>query len=349
MANEFDNATKIEDAQFPGYIVYWYWQPEADKQYVGITKTGNISKRYRNGSGYRKRCPHLWNAIEKYGWESFAKDVLQYGLSKEDAEEWEKYYIFKWDLQNPVKGYNIKSGGHAGKGMSAEGRASMHEKNSGLNANKQRPVCVFDLNGYKIGEFPLISFAADHYGIKRGTIINSLRKGNHPCFGMIFKYSDEVDGADRLSANEVRKYLEKKDVSGGNNYRAKSVVVFDSITGERLGIFETVSKARESYDGDVFGCLRGRQKTFGKRYTARYLNDVGEILVLPKNERYDPRTALPNHRKKIIQYSLQGEFIAEYESAAEASRKTGIGRTAISLCATGKTKSSGGYRWEYRE
>ena len=315
--------------------------------YVGITKTGCIDDRAKGGRGYIKKCPHLSNAIEKYGWESFAKEVLQYGLTKEEAEEWERYYIAKWDLQNPDKGYNIKSGGHCGTGISEEGRSSMIEKNSGLNANKQRPVCVFGIDGKKIGEFPLISFAADYYGIKRGTIINSLRRGDHPCFGMIFKYADEVSGISRLPSDELNKYLEKKDVTGKNNYRAKGVVIFDSITGKRLGSFETVTEARKNCDGDVLGCLQGRQKTFGDRYTARYFRDVIGLQELPEHERYDPSTALPNNHRSVCQYTKDGTFVAEYISAAEASRRTGIGHKNILLAASGGSKTAGGYIWRF--
>lgn len=338
---------KASERKYPGYIVYLYWQPDADKMYVGITKTGCIDDRAKGGRGYIKKCPHLSNAIEKYGWDSFAKEVLQYGLTKEEAEEWERYYIAKWDLQNPDKGYNIKSGGHCGTGISEEGRISMREKNSGLNANKQRPVCVFDLDGKKIGWFPLISFAADHYGIKRGTIINSLRKGNYPCFGMIFKYADEVGDADSLSAGELSRYLEKKDITGANSYNARAVVVFDSVSGKRLWEFSTLTEARAALDGDVFGTLSGRQKTFGNNYTARYREDVGDILELPEAERYDPSLALPFHRHGVRQYSKDGKFIAEYVSTVEASRRTGVGHSNIHLSASDGSKTAGGYIWRF--
>lgn len=346
MENEFDGAPKIEDAKLPGYIVYRYLQPSTGKMYVGITKQGSIKRRAKQGTEYQK-CPHLYAAIQKYGWDSFIKEVLGYGLTKEEAESWEKYFIEKWDLTNPDKGYNIQRGGVGGLGKSPEGIQSLKEHNSGLSANKQRPVCVFDLEGNKIGEFPLISFAADYFGIKRGTIINSLRRGNHPCFGMIFKYADEVVGLDRLPQAELAKILHRKSISGENNYRASPIVVFDVICGNRVGEYPTIKEAKAHYRGDIQGCLTGKQRSFGGRYTARYARDVLGVDVLPESERFDPSQALPNYRKQIAQYSLSEELIAVYNSASEASRATGLGYSAICLCASGATKSSGGFKWAY--
>ena len=40
-------------------------------------------------------------------------------------------------------------------------------------------------------------------------------------------------------------------------------------------------------------------------------------------------------------------MIAQYESALEAERITGIDHRKISLVASGKRKSSGGYQWKY--
>ncbi len=54
----------------------------------------------------------------------------------------------------------------------------------------------------------------------------------------------------------------------------------------------------------------------------------------------------PNN-KKIYQYSLQGEFIREWKSIAEAKRQLGINSSNISMCAKHKRPSAGGYRWEY--
>lgn len=50
---------------------------------------------------------------------------------------------------------------------------------------------------------------------------------------------------------------------------------------------------------------------------------------------------------KVIQYSLEGEFIAEYESAQQASNITGIDHWSICACCRREYKHSGGFQWRY--
>lgn len=52
-------------------------------------------------------------------------------------------------------------------------------------------------------------------------------------------------------------------------------------------------------------------------------------------------------RKPIKQYDLNGNFIKQYNSLREASNETGFSYKSLSLCATGKTKTSAGYIWKY--
>lgn len=52
-------------------------------------------------------------------------------------------------------------------------------------------------------------------------------------------------------------------------------------------------------------------------------------------------------KKKVGQYTLEGEFITEFESGSEASRQTGINRRGIGDCCNGKQKTAGGFLWKF--
>lgn len=54
------------------------------------------------------------------------------------------------------------------------------------------------------------------------------------------------------------------------------------------------------------------------------------------------------HRKIILQFNLDGEFIKEFNSIKEASEEIGISKSAIVHCLKGKTKKAGGYKWKYK-
>ena len=64
------------------------------------------------------------------------------------------------------------------------------------------------------------------------------------------------------------------------------------------------------------------------------------------------------HRKKIsqskgvngiLQFSKDGELIAEYSSIHEAERQTGCNNCSICNCCKGNRKSAGGFIWKYKK
>ena len=55
----------------------------------------------------------------------------------------------------------------------------------------------------------------------------------------------------------------------------------------------------------------------------------------------------PSHSKPVIQFTKGGKLKANYPSAHEASRQTGVSQCGISLCCSGTRKSAGKYIWRY--
>ena len=51
----------------------------------------------------------------------------------------------------------------------------------------------------------------------------------------------------------------------------------------------------------------------------------------------------------ILQFSKDGELIAEYSSIHEAERHTGLSASNICNCCKGNRKSAGGFIWKYKE
>jgi len=84
----------------------------------------------------------------------------------------------------------------------------------------------------------------------------------------------------------------------------------------------------------------------------RISDDVGytmnniQILTCIDNIK---KGAKSGKEKAIIQYSIdKKEVINEYESLKQASIVTRICRKNISKCATGNTRSAGGFTWRYK-
>ena len=55
------------------------------------------------------------------------------------------------------------------------------------------------------------------------------------------------------------------------------------------------------------------------------------------------------HKKPIIQYDLQGNFIRQWASAKDVNRELGIDNGHIGKCCMGIHKSFKGYIWRYAD
>lgn len=112
------------------YFVYCHKNKINGKVYIGITN--DLNRRWRSGNGYTNQ-PLFGNAISKYGWDNFEHQILECGLSFEEACQRERHYIelFKSNVyrySDPAYGYNLTDGGQGFFGVDRSG-----EKNSFYN------------------------------------------------------------------------------------------------------------------------------------------------------------------------------------------------------------------------
>ena len=54
-------------------------------------------------------------------------------------------------------------------------------------------------------------------------------------------------------------------------------------------------------------------------------------------------------KRPVLQYDINGNFIAEYPGVLEAGEACHIWKGGISTCLKGKQKTAGGYVWKYKE
>lgn len=137
------------------YVVYVHTNKINGKRYVGITN--NITKRwYGKGKKY-SNCPHFWAAIQKYGWDNFTHEIIERGLSREEANDAEVYYIAKFRTREKEYGYNIQEGGKvvptmAGKHHSEATKKKMRESALGrIISDEQRRKHSEFMRGYMVG------------------------------------------------------------------------------------------------------------------------------------------------------------------------------------------------------
>lgn len=89
-------------------------------------------------------------------------------------------------------------------------------------------------------------------------------------------------------------------------------------------------------------------------HTCEYIAD--RLKMTANNVRYHmkvlkltPRYGPNKQAKPIVQQDINGTFINRFSSAREASRKTGISRSSIQDCCSGKIPSTRGFIFKYTE
>jgi len=98
------------------YCVYMHTNRINGKKYIGMTN--DCKRRWRPAEykpdGKQNERP-FYNAIRKYGFDSFRHEILIDGLFFEDACREERRLIAEYDTTNRRKGYNVAPGGNGGK------------------------------------------------------------------------------------------------------------------------------------------------------------------------------------------------------------------------------------------
>ena len=82
-------------------------------------------------------------------------------------------------------------------------------------------------------------------------------------------------------------------------------------------------------------------------YIRKY-NSINDGYNTASASNVSERKLNTKHSKPVYQYSLDGWFIAEFPSAAEAERETGINFASISRNCSHSIKSAGGYQWSFK-
>lgn len=83
------------------------------KHYIGLTKQ-TPELRFKNGYGYES-CPLMWNAIQKYGWESIETSWLHVNIPDiHQAALLEREAIALYKSNEREYGYNLANGGQGG-------------------------------------------------------------------------------------------------------------------------------------------------------------------------------------------------------------------------------------------
>ncbi len=271
------------------FCVYVHINKINGKKYVGVTSQ-DPEKRWNNGKGYTKRQPHMYNAIQKWGWENFEHQILISDISVEDASFIEQMLIVEWNLQDPEYGYNAQSGGltyatlsdeikekigkaHKGRKLTEEHKRKLSEakKNKPLS---EKQLEVIDRMKYsnkgrerteehkqKIRE----ALKGKKFSEEHKQNISKAKKG---------QFSEKQQAALAMVSenNKGRKHTEeaKSKISAGNKGKLKKNSVrieqYDENIGVIVGSYNSVMDAHNktgiSYHS-IWNCVNGHSNSAG--------------------------------------------------------------------------------------
>ncbi len=152
---------------------------------------------------------------------------------------------------------------------------------------------------------------------------------------------DTASSNDELASKEIRYISEYNALEKGLNSDSgggiKKTVYKYNLDGSLSESFENLTLASETI---------GVRKQDISRACWNVNQSLGGYLWSYENlEAFVPEH--DNRKKEVIQSFLDGNFIAQYISVAEASRKSGLSKTCIARCCRGERENSGGFLWKY--
>ena len=260
---------------------------------------------------YKGSGTYIKRAIDKYGWNNFSCEVICWCSTQTQLNEAEDNYIRLLDTMSP-NGYNLKGGGANGK-YSKEAKKNCSESAKKHWENED--------NRLKMSETMKKYFESEE-GIKD-------RK----------KHSEFVKSYFANEDNRKKMYeTQKKYWSIEENHKKHSECM--KRVSENPEWLKKNSESHKKYWESEEGI---KTKKRIAETMKKYWGDEENRKKQSERLKYSPKLC-----KKILQYTLNGEFVKEWVSAKEIGRELGYDDGCISKCCNGKQKSAYGFIWTHQ-
>lgn len=340
------------------------------KSYVGITSK-KPEHRWNYGNGYKGQA--FYYAIQKYGWDNFIHKIVSSNLSEGEAKKMEIYLIDKLKTHIKKNGYNVSLGGDGylgidvrgeknpmfGKHHTEESRRKMSEtrKKNPMTGSKHpmygkinyaaidaarlansKTIYQFDLDMELIDIYENAGEAQSKIGVGRESISACCLGKLKTAGGYIWIF--ETDLEQRLKDKE--NIIHNATTNANKENLGMTVYQFDkqSLFIAKYDSLRDAAKAVNATHKTIAMACRGELKT-AHGYIWRFEEDADKL----KDEVLD----FNRLGKLVLQFDMDGNFIKEYKSCAEAARENNLQRCGISKNCRKVTSYSGGYIWKFKD
>ena len=327
------------------YVIYLITNLINNKKYVGQTIQGREARRWQEHFifcvNYNKP---LYNAIKKYGAENFEFKVIESDIPEDIIDEQEKYYIKYYNtFYLNGQGYNMTEGGQGIHGYVHTEATKQRIKESNLTTwqliKKEDPERYKQLCLNRSIANKGKPKSAEHKA-KLSELASKRIGEKNSFFGKHF--SEE--------SKELLREAKAQKLSPINAYELQ--------TGKLWKTFRFATEAVQELNLQASANTRillvcKEQKGHAYGYIWRYKTDC-DLSELPL-EVYERENKTPR-AKPILQYDLENKLLAEFKSAAEASRQLEpdlakqrkVAKSISSVC-NGKAKTYRKFIWKFKE
>jgi hypothetical protein len=274
-----------------------------------------IGQTYKGSGRYGKSNKYIGtlvgNAMKKYP--NYEKEILEY-CSLDDVDQREKYYISLYDSTNRSKGYNRDTGGNLNKKATDD----LKKELSLIHTDLQVTIIEqYDIKDNFIKEWKSIKEASNTLNIDRTSISKALHGETKTAGGYKWKLKETY-----------------------SPYNSRTISQYD-LKGNFVSDWNSTLEAEEKLKiHSIINALNGRNKTAGG-FQWKYKDDNKKIEAYKTSRIYIA--------KHIYQYSLDGEFIKEWDSYLKASKELGIPHQHILRVLKGERKMTGGFLFSYEK
>lgn len=318
------------------WTVYKHISPSG-KVYVGISS--NVKNRWAaSGYYYCLSDTAFSRAIRKYGWDNFQHIIINEGLNHQEACNMEIELIAYYKAKGIS--YNITDGGEGFCGKHSE-EHNKHKRESRI-ANSDIDYLVIDKSfNYIVCQTQ--PEAAQYLGVTQRNISHTLCQPiGYTCKKhYLWKHKKGTP----VDIDAIRQKIEEALDIRHNKMSEHTKAISDKLV-------KSSKNERESISAEERKARFGHHKNVGKHHseeTKKKLSEAAKGRDMSKAVEASKRAPHnPVNKKAVIQYKMTGEYVNEFISINQAAVETGIGRSSIANCLNGRSNSSGGYRWQYK-
>lgn len=322
------------------YVYEWFFKETGKIFYVGK----GCKYRYRSRKRANKKFAEIINSNE------CDSRIIKNNLNEEEAFEFEKIVIEQYrKAGQPL--INIQDGGYkppSAKGVirSEQTRCKLsksikhyydtHSEDKILRSNNMKAF-LETKEGKEFQKKSIETRRTEKFRKKQSEICKAANNTKE------YKLRQSEIAKKTWKSDEYRKLH-----SGSNNSRAQAVRQYD-LERNFIAEYPTMTDAYKNTGVSVakISLVAKKQRKTAGGFIWEY---VDEKKIAQKKNSYVYDVEKDKNAKPIIQYTINGDFVREYRSIAEATTINSFkNRTNIIQNLKGKTKHAYGYVWRYKQ